>query len=109
MEVCLLPHYMARVPKGKARTQLKENGRLKIVSVRRSDTWPTIHSAIGAIFGELYSEMAAPTILCCKGTALSKADNQSPGGDAVIDRRGSFYISDGSPEDPICLTVCEKF
>ena len=106
VEVCLLPHYMAQLPRGKARVQLNEKGRLKKISVKRSDTWPTIHNAITATFGELYSGMAAPTILCCNGTALSKADNQTPGGDAVIDRRGSFYLSDGAPEDPICLMVC---
>lgn len=109
VEVCLLPHYMARLPKGKARAQLKEKGRVKKVLVKRSDTWPTVHNTLEATFGDLYSGMATPTILCCDGTALSKAADQAPGGDAIISRRGSFYLSDGTPEDPICLLVRTKF
>lgn len=87
--VCLLPHYMARVPKGKVRAQLKEKVRVKKITVKRSDTWRTVHNTLEATFGDLYSGMGTPTILCCDGTALSKDADQAPGGDAIIRRRGS--------------------
>ena len=109
VEVCLLPHFMERVPKGKHRTDLKDKGRLKKVSVSRQDLWPTITKSIQTTFGDVYTKMTVPTVLSCDGTALSKAHNQKPDGDIVNNRRGSFYISDGAPEDPICLTVSIKF
>lgn len=105
VEMCLLPFFVERVPKGKQRGTLKEQGRIKKVTVSRHHQWSTIAQAIAVSFGRIYAAMKSPTILICEGAALSKAGDQTPNGDIVINRRGSFYISDGAPEDPICLAV----
>ena len=105
VEICLLPNFVQRVPKGKQRGDLKQQGRIKKIPVCRHHNWWTIQQSITSSFGSMFTTMMAPTILTCDGIALSKADNQQPNGEVVINRRGSFYISDGSAEDPICLTV----
>ena len=42
---------------------MKKKGRVKKISVKRSDTWPTVHNTLEATLGDLYSGMEMPTIL----------------------------------------------
>ena len=90
LEFIILPHsYSLVLPKGKKRQQLKTEGRVKYIPIKRTMSPLQLRNAIVSGFNHL--NVDSWEFLEASGGKLVKCENQDLGGD-IVQRRGAVYL-----------------
>ena len=94
--VCRLPKFTPFVPKGKVRSNLKENGRLQTVRLTRSMNASDVKSSISQAFSHIPSNWSY--LETGQDNRLGEPQQIFPDGNFICSRRGCLYIVD----KPVC-------
>ena len=94
--VCRLPKYTPFIPKGKVRSNLKENGRLQTVRLTRLMNASDVKSSISQAFSHIRSDWSY--LETGQDNRLEELQQQFPDRNFICSRRGCLYIVD----KPVC-------
>ena len=94
--VCHLPKYTPFIPKGKVRSNLKDNGRLQTVRLTRLMNASDVKSSISQAFSHIHSDWSY--LETGQDNRLEELQQQFPDGNFICSRRGCLYIVD----KPVC-------